>query len=56
VSDETEDAAKAQGSTALVLDTGGCGTHVIVLEGRYLLPYQGVPQALAATSSWNSWA
>ena len=28
---------------------GGYGTHVIVPEGRYLLPYPGVPQALAAT-------
>jgi D-arabinose 1-dehydrogenase-like Zn-dependent alcohol dehydrogenase len=28
---------------------GGYGTHLIVPHGRYLLPYQGVPQALAAT-------
>jgi D-arabinose 1-dehydrogenase-like Zn-dependent alcohol dehydrogenase len=28
---------------------GGYGTHVIVPDGRYLLPHQGVPQALAAT-------
>ena len=28
---------------------GGYGTHVIVPHGRYLLPHQGVPQALAAT-------
>src|SRR5208283_1708287 len=28
---------------------GGYGTHVIVPEGRYLLPHLGVPQALAAT-------
>ena len=25
---------------------GGYGTHVIVPEGRYLLPHQGVPQAV----------
>src|ERR1700745_938997 len=28
---------------------GGYSTHVIVPHGRYLLPHQGVPQALAAT-------
>jgi D-arabinose 1-dehydrogenase-like Zn-dependent alcohol dehydrogenase len=28
---------------------GGYGTHVIVPHGRYLLPYDGMPQALAAT-------
>jgi D-arabinose 1-dehydrogenase-like Zn-dependent alcohol dehydrogenase len=28
---------------------GGYGTHVIVPHGRYLLPYDGIPQALAAT-------
>jgi propanol-preferring alcohol dehydrogenase len=28
---------------------GGYGTHVIMPHGRYLLPYAGVPQALAAT-------
>jgi D-arabinose 1-dehydrogenase-like Zn-dependent alcohol dehydrogenase len=28
---------------------GGYGTHVIVPHGRYLLPYDGVPQSLAAT-------
>ena len=28
---------------------GGYGTHVIVPHGRYLLPYEGVPQGLAAT-------
>ncbi len=28
---------------------GGYGTHVIVPHGRYLVPHQGVPQALAAT-------
>ncbi|HTT81207.1 MAG TPA: zinc-binding dehydrogenase, partial [Stellaceae bacterium] len=28
---------------------GGYGSHVIVPHGRYLLPYDGVPQALAAT-------
>ncbi|HTV90732.1 MAG TPA: alcohol dehydrogenase [Stellaceae bacterium] len=28
---------------------GGYGSHVIVPHGRYLLPYSGVPQALAAT-------
>src|SRR5438309_10816672 len=28
---------------------GGYGTHVIVPNGRYLLPHEGVPQSLAAT-------
>ena len=28
---------------------GGYGTHVIVPNGRYLLPHEGVPQGLAAT-------
>ena len=28
---------------------GGYGTHVIVPHGRYLLPYDGIPQDLAAT-------
>ena len=28
---------------------GGYGTHVIVPQGRYLLPHDGVPQGLAAT-------
>ena len=28
---------------------GGYATHVVVPDGRYLLPYSGVPQALAAT-------
>jgi propanol-preferring alcohol dehydrogenase len=28
---------------------GGYGTHVIVPDGRYLLPFDGVPQDLAAT-------
>ena len=28
---------------------GGYGSHVIVPSGRYLLPYDGIPQALAAT-------
>jgi alcohol dehydrogenase, propanol-preferring len=28
---------------------GGYGTHVIVPSGRYLLPYGGIPQSLAAT-------
>ena len=28
---------------------GGYGTHVVVPHGRYLLPYEGVPQDLAAT-------
>ena len=28
---------------------GGYGTHVIVPHGRYLLPYDGIPQGLAAT-------
>jgi D-arabinose 1-dehydrogenase-like Zn-dependent alcohol dehydrogenase len=28
---------------------GGYGTHVIVPHGRYLLPYGGIPQGLAAT-------
>jgi D-arabinose 1-dehydrogenase-like Zn-dependent alcohol dehydrogenase len=28
---------------------GGYGTHVLVPHGRYLLPYDGVPQDLAAT-------
>jgi propanol-preferring alcohol dehydrogenase len=28
---------------------GGYGSHVLVPHGRYLLPYDGIPQALAAT-------
>src|SRR5947208_9756116 len=28
---------------------GGYATHVIVPQGRYLLPHEGVPQGLAAT-------
>src|SRR5437868_96614 len=28
---------------------GGYGTHVLVPHGRYLLPYDGIPQGLAAT-------
>ena len=28
---------------------GGYGTHVLVPHGRYLLPYDGIPQDLAAT-------